>query len=163
DEHFRSAPWAENLPVLMGLTDVWNIDFLKLPTLAVLPYDDSLRRFPAYLQQLEMESNGKSVMQDGAPVECETAAVIWGEAGNNGQHSFFQLLHQGTPRAALDFLLPVRSSCGNQAQQNLAIASCLAQAQALTNGQSADIVRTELQQAGLPPARIAALLPHKID
>ena len=163
DEHFRSAPWSENLPVLMGLLGVWNINFLGLPTLGVLPYDDSLRRFPAYLQQLEMESNGKSVMQDGAPVECETAAVIWGEAGNNGQHSFFQLLHQGSPRAALDFLLPVRSSCGNQAQQNLAIASCLAQAQALTNGQSADIVRTELQQAGLPPARIAALLPHKID
>jgi len=163
DEHFRSAPWSENLPVLMGLLGVWNINFLGLPTLGVLPYDDSLRRFPAYLQQLEMESNGKSVMQDGAPVECETAAVIWGEAGNNGQHSFFQLLHQGSPRAALDFLLPVRSSCGNQAQQNLAIASCLAQAQALTNGQSADIVRTDLQQAGLPPARIAALLPHKVD
>ncbi len=163
DEHFRTAPWSDNLPALMGLLGVWNINFLGLPTLAVLPYDDSLRRFPAYLQQLEMESNGKSVMQDGAAVECETAAVIWGEAGNNGQHSFFQLLHQGTPRAALDFLLPVRSSCGNQPQQNLAIASCLAQAQALTNGQSADTVRAELQQAGLPPARIAALLPHKVN
>ncbi|HEV2269642.1 MAG TPA: glucose-6-phosphate isomerase, partial [Steroidobacteraceae bacterium] len=130
DEHFRSAPWSENLPVLMGLIGVWNINFMKLPTLAVLPYDDSLRRFPAYLQQLEMESNGKSVMLHGSPVECETAAVIWGEPGNNAQHSFFQLLHQGTPRAALDFLLPVKSSCGNQPQQNLAIASCLAQAEA---------------------------------
>ncbi len=137
DEHFRSAPWAENLPALMGLIGVWNINFMKLPTLAVLPYDDSLRRFPAYLQQLEMESNGKSVMLDGAPVECETAAVIWGEPGNNAQHSFFQLLHQGTPRAALDFLLPARSSCGNQPQQNLAIASCLAQAEAFTAGQTA--------------------------
>ena len=132
DEHFRTTPWPENLPALMGLLGVWNINFMKLPTLAVLPYDDSLRRFPAYLQQLEMESNGKSVMLDGKPVECETAAVIWGEAGNNGQHSFFQLLHQGTPRAALDFLLPARSSCGNQPQQNLAIASCLAQAEAFT-------------------------------
>src|ERR1700689_4770904 len=120
DEHFRSAPWQENLPVLMGLIAVWNINFMNLPTLAVLPYDDSLRRFPAYLQQLEMESNGKSVLLDGKPAQCHTAAVIWGEAGNNGQHSFFQLLHQGMARAALDFLLPVRSSSGNQPQQNLA-------------------------------------------
>jgi glucose-6-phosphate isomerase len=147
----------------MGLTDVWNIDFLKLPTLAVLPYDDSLRRFPAYLQQLEMESNGKSVMLDGLTVECDTAAVIWGEAGNNGQHSFFQLLHQGSPRAALHFLLPARSSCGNQAQQNLAIASCLAQAQALTHGQSADTVRAELERQGLQAAQIDTLIPHKIN
>jgi len=163
DEHFRSSPWAENLPALMGLIGVWNINLLKLPTLAVLPYDDSLRRFPAYLQQLEMESNGKSVLLDGAPVECETAAVIWGEPGNNAQHSFFQLLHQGTPRAALDFLLPARSSCGNQAQQNLAIASCLAQAEAFMAGQSADTVRAELARQGLPSARVEALIPHKVD
>jgi glucose-6-phosphate isomerase len=163
DEHFRSASWADNLPALMGLTDVWNIDFLKLPTLAVLPYDDSLRRFPAYLQQLEMESNGKSVMLDGLTVESDTAAVIWGEAGNNGQHSFFQLLHQGRARAALHFLLPARSSCGNQAQQNLAIASCLAQAQALTHGQSAETVRRELEHQGLQPAQIDPLIPHKVN
>jgi glucose-6-phosphate isomerase len=147
----------------MGLIGVWNINFMKLPTLAVLPYDDSLRRFPAYLQQLEMESNGKSVMLDGTPAECETAAVLWGEAGNNGQHSFFQLLHQGTARAALDFLLPARSSCDNQAQQNLAIASCLAQAEALCNGQSAETVRAELAHQNLPPAQLSALIPHKVD
>ncbi len=163
DLHFRSAPWQDNLPALMGLIAVWNINFLALPTLAVLPYDDSLRRFPAYLQQLEMESNGKSVMLDGKPVESQTAAVIWGEAGNNGQHSFFQLLHQGTPRAALDFLLPVRSSVGNQPQQNLAIASCLAQAEALCNGQSAATVRAELTRQGMPAAKLEALIPHKID
>jgi glucose-6-phosphate isomerase len=163
DEHFRNAPWPENLPVLMGLAAVWNINFMRLPTLAVLPYDDSLRRFPAYLQQLEMESNGKSVMQDGSPVECETAAVIWGEPGNNAQHSFFQLLHQGTPRAALDFLLPVESSCGNQPQQNLAIASCLAQAEAFANGQSAETVRVELQRQGLPPGEVERLAPHKVN
>jgi glucose-6-phosphate isomerase len=110
-----------------------------------------------------MESNGKSVMLDGKPVQCQTAAVIWGEAGNNGQHSFFQLLHQGTPRAAMDFLLPARSSCGNQAQQNLAIASCLAQAEALSNGQSAEMVRSELQRQGMPAAQLEALVPHKID
>ena len=163
DEHFRGAQWAENLPALMGLIGVWNINFLKLPTLAVLPYDDSLRRFPAYLQQLEMESNGKSVLMDGSPVESETAAVIWGEPGNSAQHSFFQLLHQGTPRAALDFLLPARSSCGNQAQQNLAIASCLAQAEAFMAGQSAETVRAELVRQGMPPARLEALIPHKVD
>jgi len=163
DEHFRSAPWQENLPALMGLIAVWNINFMHLPTLAVLPYDDSLRRFPAYLQQLEMESNGKSVTLDGEPVQCETAAVIWGEAGNNGQHSFFQLLHQGTPRAAMDFLVPARSSCGNQVQQNLAIASCLAQAEALSNGQSAETVRSELQRQGVPAVQLEALVPHKID
>ena len=163
DEHFRSAPWQENLAVLMGLTAVWNINFMKLPTLAVLPYDDSLRRFPAYLQQLEMESNGKSVMLTGEPVACETAAVIWGEAGNNGQHSFFQLLHQGSARAALDFLLPVRSSCANQPQQDLAIASCLAQAEALSGGASAATVRAELTRAGMTAAQIEALVPHKVN
>jgi len=163
DEHFRTAPWQENLPALMGLTAVWNINFMKLPTLAVLPYDDSLRRFPAYLQQLVMESNGKSVMLDGKPAECETAAVIWGEPGNNGQHSFFQLLHQGTLRAALDFLLPARSSCGNQAQQNLAIASCFAQAEAFTDGQSAETVRAQLKQQGMPPQQLEVLVPHKVN
>lgn len=163
DEHFRTSPWSANLPVLMGLIGVWNINFLKLPTLAVLPYDDSLRRFPAYLQQLEMESNGKSVLLDGTPAECETAAVIWGEPGNNAQHSFFQLLHQGTARAALDFLLPVRSSCGNQAQQNLAIASCLAQAEAFTAGQDADTVAAELERQHMPADQLRALIPHKVD
>jgi len=162
DEHFRTAPWTENLPALMGLVGVWNIDFLALPTLAILPYDDRLRRFSAYLQQLEMESNGKSVLLDGKPVECGTAAVIWGEPGNNAQHSFFQLLHQGTLRAALDFLLPARSSCGNQAQQDLAIASCLAQAEAFMTGQPADTVRKDLERQKLPAERIAALVPHKV-
>jgi glucose-6-phosphate isomerase len=163
DEHFRGTAWPQNLPALMGLAAVWNINFMNLPTLAVLPYDDSLRRFPAYLQQLEMESNGKSVLLDGKPAQCHTAAVIWGEAGNNGQHSFFQLLHQGSARAALDFLLPVRSSCGNQPQQNLAIASCLAQAEALANGQSAATVRADLRQQGVAPAPAEALVPHKVD
>jgi glucose-6-phosphate isomerase len=163
DEHFRTAPWAENLPVLMGLTAVWNINFMNLPTLAVLPYDDSLRRFPAYLQQLQMESNGKSVTLDGKPVDWQTAAVIWGEPGNNAQHSFFQLLHQGTPRAALDFLLPARSSCGNQAQQDLAIASCLAQAEAFMTGQSAEAVRADLERQNVPPAQLEPLIPHKVD
>jgi glucose-6-phosphate isomerase len=138
DEHFAAAPWPANLPALMGLVGIWNIEFLKLPTLAVLPYDERLARFPAYLQQLDMESNGKRVRADGRPVFCQTAPVVWGEPGNNAQHSFFQMLHQGTPRAALDFLLPARSSCGNQAAHDLAIANCLAQAEAFAFGQQVE-------------------------
>ena len=162
DEHFRSAPWRHNLPALMGLLGVWNINFRHLPTLAVLPYDDRLRRFPAYLQQLEMESNGKSVTLDGSPVEWGTAAVIWGEPGNNAQHSFFQLLHEGTPRAALDFLVPAKSSCGNQAAQDWAIANCLAQAEAFMGGQTAAQVRSDLERQKLPAERVEYLVPHKI-
>ncbi len=138
DEHFLAAPWEANLPALMGLIGIWNIEFLKLPTLAVLPYDERLARFPAYLQQLDMESNGKRVRSDGSPVFSETAPVVWGEPGNNAQHSFFQMLHQGMPRAALDFLLPARASSGDQAAHDLAIANCLAQAEAFAFGQQSD-------------------------
>jgi glucose-6-phosphate isomerase len=162
DEHFRAAPWHENLPVLAGLLGVWNIDLLGLPTLAVLPYDSRLARLPAYLQQLEMESNGKHVKLDGSPTTLPTCPVIWGEPGNNAQHSFFQLLHQGTQRAALDFLLPINSSCGSQPQQDLAIANCLAQAEALAFGKDADEVRADLVRQKLSAERVAALLPHKI-
>jgi glucose-6-phosphate isomerase len=104
----------------------------------VLPYDDHLARFPAYLQQLEMESNGKSVRRSGEPVECATCPVIWGEPGSNAQHSFYQLLHQGTERVSVDFLLPVRSAVGRQEQQDLAAANCLAQAWALAEGDPSD-------------------------
>ncbi len=162
DEHFRSAPWHENLPVLAAMLGVWNIDLLGLPTLAVLPYDSRLARLPAYLQQLEMESNGKHVKLDGTPTTLPTCAVIWGEPGNNAQHSFFQLLHQGTQRAALDFLLPINSSCGSQPQQDLAIANCLAQAEAFALGKDAEQVRADLTRQKMPPERLAALLPHKI-
>lgn len=151
DEHFAAAPWQQNLPALLGLIGIWNINFLHLPTVAVLPYDERLARFPAYLQQLEMESNGKSVRMDGAPVQAQTAAVIWGEPGSNAQHSFFQLLHQGTERAALDFLLPARSSCGRQSRQDLAIANCLAQAEAFAYGQPAAVIRGP-----------AAVVPHRV-
>jgi glucose-6-phosphate isomerase len=162
DQHFRSAPWDTNLPVLMGLLGVWNINCLELPTLAVLPYDGRLRRFPAYLQQLEMESNGKSVTVAGEPVAHSTAPVIWGEPGNNAQHSFFQMLHQGTPRAALDFLLPAKSSCNNQPQAELAIANCLAQADAFAFGYTREQAVTELTARGLDPARVELLARHKV-
>ncbi len=162
DQHFQSAAWEQNLPVLAALLGVWNVNFLGLPTLAVLPYDQRLARLPAYLQQLEMESNGKSVRLDGRSAPVPTCPVIWGEPGNNAQHSFFQLLHQGSARAACDFLVPVISSCGSQPQQELAIANALAQAEAFAVGQEAAQVEAQLRRQGLAPARIAELLPHKI-
>lgn len=138
DMHFRSAPWRENLPALLAAVGIWNINFRDVPTLAVLPYTDRLARFPAFLQQLEMESNGKSVMRDGAAVECDTAPVVWGEPGNNAQHSFFQLLHQGTLRAALDFILVRRSPTGDPTAQRLANANALAQIETFAVGQTID-------------------------
>src|SRR5262249_47541412 len=153
--------WRQNLPALMALLGVWNINFRHLPTLAILPYDDRLRRFPAYLQQLEKESKGKHLTLDGATGGWDTAPRIWGEPGNNAQHSFFQLLHQGTPRAAFDFLLPSKSSAGNQAQQDWAIANCLAQAEAFMAGQPAAAVRADLERQKLPAERVQFLVPHK--
>ncbi len=146
DEHFRRSPLVENLPVLLALIGVWNRNFLGAGSHAVLPYDDHLARFPAYLQQLEMESNGKSVRRGGEPVECATCPVIWGEPGSNAQHSFYQLLHQGTERVSIDFLLPVRSAVGLQDQQDLAAANCLAQAWALAEGDPAGAARSPHQR-----------------
>jgi glucose-6-phosphate isomerase len=146
DEHFRSSPLARNLPVLLALVGVWNRNFLGAPSHAVLPYDDHLARFPAYLQQLEMESNGKSVRRGGESVECATCPVIWGEPGSNAQHSFYQLLHQGTERVSIDFLLPARSAVGRQQQQDLATANCLAQAWALAEGDPAGTARSPHQR-----------------
>jgi glucose-6-phosphate isomerase len=162
DRHFLGAPWDQNLPALMGLLGLWNINGLGLPTLAVLPYDGRLKRFPAYLQQLDMESNGKSVAIDGVPVRHATAPVIWGEAGNNAQHSFFQMLHQGTPRAALDFLLPAQSSCDNPAQAELAIGNCIAQAEAFAYGYTHEQAEAELAGRKLPADRAALIARHKV-
>jgi glucose-6-phosphate isomerase len=159
DEHFRSAPLARNLPVLLALVGIWNRNFLAAPSHAVLPYDDHLARFPAYLQQLEMESNGKSVRRNGEPVECATCPVIWGEPGSNAQHSFYQLLHQGTDRASIDFLLPARSRVGRQDQQDLAAANCLAQAWALADGDPSDTpVSSRSPHQRYPGSRPSSLL-----
>jgi glucose-6-phosphate isomerase len=162
DEHFRSAPLERNLPVLMGLIGVWNSNFLAHDSLAVLPYDRRLHRFPAYLQQLEMESNGKSVTRDGHPVVHTTGTVVWGEPGNNAQHSFFQLLHQGTARVAMDFIAPVNASSRFQSQHDLALANCLAQAEAFAFGQTELQVQADLEARGTPPEEIARLLTHKV-
>lgn len=162
DQHFRNTPPENNLPVLMGLLAVWNRNFLGLDSLAVLPYDQRLHRFPAYLQQLQMESNGKSVTLDGHAVTYATGPVIWGEPGSNAQHSFFQLLHQGTAGVALDFLAPVNASSPYQQQQNLALANCFAQAQAFAFGQTAEQVRADLVAKGVAENEIRRLIPHKV-
>ena len=162
DEHVASTPLERNLPVLLGLIGVWNHDFLAIPTQAVLPYDQRLHRLPAYLQQLEMESNGKRVTRDGDPVDYQTGAVLWGEPGSNAQHSFFQLLHQGTADVALDLLAPVQSSSGWPEQQNLALANCFAQAQAFMAGQDEAQVRQDLVAAGIGEPRASELVPHKV-
>jgi len=135
DRHFRTAPLAENMPVLLAMIGIWYNNFLGADTQAVLPYDNRLDRFPAYLQQLHMESNGKRVQADGTEVAFDTGPVIWGEPGSNGQHSFYQLLHQGTRFVPIDFILPLAASGSPQAQHDLAIANCLAQSEALMDGQ----------------------------
>ena len=136
DRHFIETEWQKNLPVLLALIGLWNINFLNLPALAVLPYNSRLARFPAYLQQLEMESNGKSVSVAGERLQFATSPIVWGEPANNAQHSFFQMLHQGARVSAIDFLLTAKSSCDRQDLQDLAIANCIAQAEALMRGQN---------------------------
>jgi glucose-6-phosphate isomerase len=162
DEHFQSAPFERNLPVLMGLLGVWNQNFLGVNSLAVLPYDQRLHRFAAYLQQLDMESNGKSVTLDGESIDYATGAVLWGEPGSNAQHSFFQLLHQGTASVAMDFIAPINASSDQQAHHNLALANCFAQAQAFALGQTPEQVRADLSAKGLTANEIAQLTPHKV-
>ena len=149
DLHFRDALPEENMPVLMALISVWYNNFFGAETQAVLPYDNRLDRFPAYLQQLHMESNGKSVRIDGRPVKAKTGTIIWGEAGSNAQHSFYQLLHQGKRFVPVDFILPVKSSGSTQEQQDLAIANCLAQSEALMDGYSTEQALADMRDAGV--------------
>ena len=162
DRHFTQAPFERNLPVLMGVLGVWNRTFLKLPTLAVLPYDQRLARLPAYLQQLEMESNGKSVSLDGERVDFPTAPIVWGEPGSNAQHSFFQMLHQGTLTQALDFIAPLRGSWGGTEGQDLALKNCFAQSQAFAFGYSLEDVEADMRKAGAGTAEIARIGVHRV-
>ncbi|HET7307881.1 MAG TPA: glucose-6-phosphate isomerase [Gammaproteobacteria bacterium] len=157
DRHFADTPLARNLPVVLGLLEVWNHDFLDFATRAVIPYRDSLRFLPAYLQQLEMESNGKRVQRDGSPVAWQTQPVVWGNVGTNGQHAFFQMLHQGTQIVPLDFIVAFGDDTGNSRQQDMLVANCLAQAQALAFGRTQDETRKMLGDA--PDAD--RLAPHQ--
>ena len=158
DEHFRTAPLAQNVPVLMGLLNIWNVNFLDAETHAVLPYDQYLHRFPAYLQQLTMESNGKSVRADGSFVNYATGEVFWGEPGTNGQHAFYQLIHQGTRLIPADFLAfanPVHpTKDGEQDVHELFLANFFAQTQALAFGKTEEEVRAEGTAEHVVNARI---------
>jgi glucose-6-phosphate isomerase len=162
DEHFRSAPLEQNMPVIIGLLGVWYRNFLKASTLALLPYDQHLSRFAAYFQQGDMESNGKSVRRDGSRVDYGTGPVIWGEPGTNGQHAFFQLLHQGTELIPADFLAAVESQTPLGDHHEKLLANFLAQTEALAFGKTAGEVRDELEKKEMPRATLEALLPHKV-
>jgi glucose-6-phosphate isomerase len=153
DEHFRTAPFERNMPVLLALLGVWYANFLGAESHAVLPYDQYLEKLPAYLQQLDMESNGKRVQRDGGPVACATAPVVWGQPGTDGQHAFFQLLHQGTRLVPCDFIGFCRSHNPLPGHHDLLMANFFAQTEALAFGRSADEVRAE----GVPEAQV----PHR--
>jgi glucose-6-phosphate isomerase len=154
DEHFATAPPAENVPLVMGLLSVWNRNFLGIQTTAVLPYSQYLSRFPAYLQQLTMESNGKSVRLDGSPVHYETGGIYWGEPGTNGQHSFYQLLHQGTSTVACDVIVVAATDNPIDGMQDMLVANALAQASVLALGRSAEEVAAD--------GTAAELVAHKV-
>ncbi len=154
DEHFRTAPLDRNLPVLLGLLSVWYNDFFGAQTVAVLPYDQYLKRFPAYLQQLTMESNGKHVRLDGAPVDADTGPIYWGEPGTNGQHSFYQLIHQGTRLIPCDFITFVEALNPLGRHHDMLVANVFAQAEALAFGKTPDEVRAEGTPDWLVPHRV---------
>jgi glucose-6-phosphate isomerase len=156
DEHFRTAPFEANIPVLMGLLSIWYANFFEAQTMAVLPYDQYLKRFPAYLQQLTMESNGKRVTVDGAAVDYQTGAIYWGEPGTNGQHSFYQLIHQGTKLIPCDFIVFAKSLNPLGRHHDLLVANVLAQAEALAFGKTAEEVRAAGVAEWLVPHRTFA-------
>ncbi|MCI0429334.1 MAG: glucose-6-phosphate isomerase [Rhodospirillales bacterium] len=154
DEHFRSAPFERNLPVLMGLLAIWYNDFFGAQTVAVLPYDQYLKRFPAYLQQLTMESNGKRVTRDGVAVDYDTGAIYWGEPGTNGQHSFYQLIHQGTRLIPCDFIAFARTSNPLGRHQDMLLANVFAQTESLAFGKTVEQVKAEETPDWLVPHRL---------
>lgn len=163
DEHFRSAPVQKNLPVLLGLIGWWHRVVCKYPARAVIPYDQRLSRLPAYLQQLDMESNGKSVTLDGTAVATPTGPLVWGEPGTNGQHAFFQLLHQGTDFILVEFLA---AAVGHEPelkhQHDLLLANCLAQSEAFMKGRTLEEARAQMLAKGMKPADVDRIAPHRV-
>ena len=162
DEHFRTTPFERNLPVVMALIGLWNTNFLGASTNAVLPYNESLKYFPSFLQQLEMESNGKSVSLGGEAMDCATSPIVWGELGNNGQHAFFQLLHQGGRLVPCDFIAAVRSDYPLPGHQEALLANCFAQSAALAFGRTESEVLASMEKEAISPQEIAELLPHRV-
>jgi glucose-6-phosphate isomerase len=162
DEHFRSAPLEKNVPVVMGMLGVWYLNFFGASTQAILPYDQYMSRFAAYFQQGDMESNGKRVNRDGRFIEdYTTGPIVWGEPGTNGQHAFYQLLHQGTRLVPCDFLAPLETHNPLGRHHEALLANYFAQTEALMRGKTPEEARIELEAQKLPPARVAELVPHK--
>jgi glucose-6-phosphate isomerase len=162
DNHFRNQPLKENIPVIMALLGVWYINFFGSQTQAIVPYDHSLARFPSHMQQLDMESNGKVTNRAGKRISYKTGPVIWGTPGTNGQHAYFQLIHQGTQLIPVDFVLPVNSHYPEVDHQSILLANGLAQSEALMKGKNAEEVRAELCKEGYEGEALEALLPHKV-
>jgi len=163
DLHFQEAPLAENIPVVMGLLGIWYHNFFGADSHAILPYDQYLHRFPAYLQQGDMESNGKRIDRDSNPiVDYTTGPIIWGEPGTNGQHAFYQLIHQGTRLVPADFIAPARTQNELGGHHEILLANFLAQTEALMLGKNEAEVRAELEAAGMSGADLEALVPHKV-
>jgi glucose-6-phosphate isomerase len=162
DEHFKNTPIENNMPVILGLLGIWHINVCKYPTRAILPYDQRLSSFPSYIQQLDMESNGKSISSNGESLYEKTGAIVWGDAGTNSQHSFFQLLHQGSQIVPCEFMLGVNKSENNMKEHNdLLIANCLAQSQALMSGRRIDEVIKVLEKRGVSHEESIRLAPHR--
>ena len=162
DEHFRNAPFEENLPVIMGLLGIWYNNFFGAQTHAIFPYDQYMHRFPAYFQQGDMESNGKRVNRDGQAVDYSTGPVIWGEPGTNGQHAFYQLIHQGSKLIPCDFLVPIESHNPIGEHHRILLSNFFAQPEALMRGKTPAEVRTELAAAGMNGEELERLAPHKV-
>ncbi|KQW31866.1 glucose-6-phosphate isomerase [Rhizobium sp. Root274] len=163
DEHFRTAPFRDNLPMLLGALGVFHRNVLNYPTRAILPYDQRLSRFPAYLQQLDMESNGKSVTIDGKPVQGASGPVVWGEPGTNGQHAFYQLIHQGTSVIPAEFMIAANGFEPElRHQHDLLIANCLAQSEALMKGRTLAEAKSQLTAKGVSDEEADFLAPHRV-
>ncbi|UZJ36522.1 glucose-6-phosphate isomerase [Prosthecochloris sp. SCSIO W1103] len=162
DEHFLTAPFENNIPVLLALLGIWYNNFFDVHSHAVIPYDQYLHRLPAYLQQLDMESNGKRIDREGDEVGYATGPVIWGEPGTNSQHAFFQLLHQGPNFIPVDFIVPLKSQNQAGKHHDILLANCFAQTEALMRGKTAKEAEKEMRDAGMPEERIEQLLPHKL-
>lgn len=166
DNHFKTAPLEQNMPVIMALIGIWYNNFFHVDTNVILPYDQGMARFPAYLQQADMESNGKFICRDGSRVQYKTGPVIWGEAGTNGQHAFYQLIHQGTQIVPADFLMPVQSHYAigkhGYAHHKILLANFFAQTQSLMLGKTKEQARIELESQGMSDEALEKLLPHKV-
>jgi glucose-6-phosphate isomerase len=162
DEHFRTTPLEENLPATLGLVGIWYNNFFGAQTVAILPYDQYMHRFSAYFQQGDMESDGKSVNRDSEPVDVSTGPVIWGEPGTNGQHAFYQLIHQGTKLVPCDFLAPIETHNPIGEHHPILLSNFFAQTEALMRGKTEAEVRAELEAAGMSGEALERLVPHKV-